>query len=430
VGTRTRGPRTGIEVDPAALRQARQNAGLSLAQVAGSDLTRQAVHLIEMGKVRPTLRSLRLIAQRLGVPETALLAPPGPRADQGVIAELESLCQRLEYARAFEHARHLIAMGGSTDRLAFCHHYAGQAAYQLSRPGEALAHLHDARDLFEQLGNGWWAAESMDWEAMVLHLLEDPKALRVGRAALRRYRALDPRRPETEARMLEHLGTISYGRRDYESAQAWYDAALGVEGGVRELARMARIYHGIGMCHREQGRQTAAAELLVKAITLYEAEQRMTSGPMRMGMPMAENDLGLVLMERGELGRAEELFAAAIEHFGAAGIERLQSHVLLSFGELRQRQRRLDDALELTTRGIERAATWNETYALVGGYRQLGELHAERGDHERTDASFQRALLLCEEAGLEERAKECMRAYEQVLSKRREARRRSRSQSA
>jgi tetratricopeptide (TPR) repeat protein len=423
---RPRGPRIGIEIDQAALRQARLDAGLSLAQVAGSDLTRQAVHLIESGKVRPTVRSLRVIAQRLGVPEKALLAPPGPLPDELAIGELQELCQRQEHAQVAERALGLVASGASDELTAFAHHHAGQALYQLAQPKEALPHLREARERFDALGNPWWAAESTDWEAMVLHMLEDSSALRVLRRALRRYRALEPRQPETEARMLEHQGTICFGRHDYEGGRASYEAALQVEGGVRELARIARIYHGLALCYHQLHRLQRAAELLLKAVTLYEAEQRIAPRPMRMAMPMVENDLGLVVMQQGDLERAETLFQAALDHFAAADMERLRSHTLLSLGELRQHQGRMDEALAFVVEAIDGAEALNETLALADGHQQLGELRAARGEPELADASFQRALALCHEEGLGERAKECTRAYERVLAERRQARRRDR----
>jgi tetratricopeptide (TPR) repeat protein len=420
---RPRGPRSGIEIDQAALRQARLDAGLSLAQVGGSELTRQAVHLIETGKVRPSMRSLRVIAQRLGVLESKLLAPPEPLPDDLLVAELQQLCQRHEHALAAERSLQILGAGGAPELLAFAHHYAGQALLAQTRMAEALPHLREARDRFEALGDPWWVAESMDWEAMALHLLEEGAALRVARKALRRYRALEPRRPETEARMLEHLGTICYRRRDYEAGRDFYEAALRIEGGVRELTRIARVYHGLGMCHHALHRLGAAGELMVKAIALYEAEQRIAPGPMRMGLPMVENDLGMLVMAQGDLERAEEHFQAALGHFAEAGIERMLSHTLLSLGELRQRQGRLDEALDFAVRAIERAAALNEAVAVMTGYRQLGEVYAERGEHDLADRSFQRALAVCDDAGLEKGAAECLQAYERVLADRREARR-------
>ena len=427
---RARGPRVGVHVDSAALRQARMDAGLSLAQVAGTDLTRQAVHLIETGKVRPTLRSLHIIAQRLGVPESSLLAPPGPMSDEQAVAELRQLSDRHDDVSAVDRAAQLIRLGGSPERLAFAHHYTARALYALARPAEAVPHAREARRRFEALRNPWWAAESMDWEAIALNMLQDPSALKVGRTALRRYRALGPRSPETESRMLTHLGTIYYGRRDYEAGLASYEAALQVEGGVRELATMARIYHGLGMCHQGLGCARKAADLLFKAVTLYEAEQRIAGAPLRQDRPRAENDLGVVVMELGDLERAEALLLAALDNYAAAGIDRLQSHTLLSLGDLRQRQGRLDEALDLVTRAIERAAAFDEQYALTSGYRQLGELYEARGNHGLADASFHRALVLCESGGLSERGRDYMRLYERVLADRRQARRRARSATA
>jgi len=394
--------------------------------VAGSDLTRQAVHLIESGKVRPTRRSLRIIAQRLGVPESALLAPPGPLSDEQAVAALQELCLRHDDALAAERALLLIHQGGSPERLAFAHHYAARALYALAKPKEAVPHARTARDRFEALGNPWWVAESMDWEAIALNMLQDASALQVARRALRRYRALEPRWPETEARMLGHLGTIHYARRDYAGGRAAYEAALQVEGGVRELATMARIYHGLGMCHHGLNDSRTAVDLLFKAVTLYEAEQRIAPIPLRMDRPRAENDLGVVMMALGDLERAEALLRAALGHLIAAGIEHLQSHFLLSLGELRQRQGRLDEALDFTTRAIECAAALNESFALVSGYRQLGELYETRGEHGLADVSFHRALVLCDAEGLEERARDILRVYERVLADRREARRRAR----
>jgi tetratricopeptide (TPR) repeat protein len=427
---RSRGPRLGVEVDAAALRRARLQAGLSLAEVAGTDMTRQAVHLIETGKVRPSMRTFRVIAGRLGVPESSLLAPPAPQTDEHLIAELQRLAQAQEHEGAESRALAIIATGGSPELLAYAHHHAGRAMYALARPAEALRHLRVAREGFEAAGNHWWVAETLDWEAISLNMLQDPAAARVARRALRRYRALEPRWPETETRMLEHLGTICYGRRDYEGGRASYEAALRVQGGVRDLARIARIYHGLGMCHLGLRSLDPAADLLFKAVTLYEAEQRIALVPMRQDLPRAENDLGEVAFAQGDLERAERLFAAALEHFESMGMERLRSHTLLGMGAVRQRQGRMDEALELVTRAIERAAALDEKYALTSGYRQLGELYAARGDSALSNAAFQRALMLCQAAGLDERAREYMRVYERVLADRRQARRRSRRATA
>ena len=83
---RPRGRLTGVDIKAGVLRQARARAQLSLAQVGGNELTRQAVHLIETGKVRPSMRSLRGITDRLAIPIDAVLI--GPRGSWGELDEL------------------------------------------------------------------------------------------------------------------------------------------------------------------------------------------------------------------------------------------------------------------------------------------------------------------------------------------------------
>jgi transcriptional regulator with XRE-family HTH domain len=55
-------------VNPARVRQARAEAGLSLAQVAGDEVSRTFIHFVEQGRSRPSQSVLALIARRTGKP--------------------------------------------------------------------------------------------------------------------------------------------------------------------------------------------------------------------------------------------------------------------------------------------------------------------------------------------------------------------------
>jgi len=71
-----RGPRgSGIPVDPLRVREARREAGLSLAQVAGDDVSRTFIYLVEQGRSRPSQPVLALIARRTGKPISYFLRP-------------------------------------------------------------------------------------------------------------------------------------------------------------------------------------------------------------------------------------------------------------------------------------------------------------------------------------------------------------------
>ncbi|HEY7199389.1 MAG TPA: helix-turn-helix transcriptional regulator [Candidatus Dormibacteraeota bacterium] len=59
-----RGP--GIPIIPSRVRLARTERGLSLADLAGSEVSRAFIHQLEQGLARPSLEILELIAQRTG----------------------------------------------------------------------------------------------------------------------------------------------------------------------------------------------------------------------------------------------------------------------------------------------------------------------------------------------------------------------------
>jgi len=62
-------------VIPERIRQARLERGMSLAQVAGAEVSRAFIHLVEQGVARPSLPVLELIAARTGKPPNYFLKP-------------------------------------------------------------------------------------------------------------------------------------------------------------------------------------------------------------------------------------------------------------------------------------------------------------------------------------------------------------------
>lgn len=409
-----------MTIDPDLVRQARLKAGLSLAQVAGSDLTRQAIHLIETGKVRPSMRSLQIIARRLGVSALTfqMEVDAGPEMPHRRAAEFERLCERQRFDEVVELARHLLAQETSTHLTAFAHMYLGRALTHLGRPDEALPHAQQARHLFDREDDPWSAAEAREGEAGALFLAQDARAATVCEDALERYRALEPRRPEVEARMVEHLATILVQRSDYTRAERCYQQALQVAGSVLDLTRLGRIYHGLGQCYYYLGDPRRAIDLVSRAVALYAVENDLRPVPARFDLPRVENDLGVMLLRDGQPARAEELFRSALSRLEEAGSERMQSHVLLSLAEAQQGQGQLDEAVGLIERAIDLAERLGERRAMASARQQLGEVHELRHERHLADECFHEALAILDEAGMTGARAECLAAYQRVLDAR------------
>src|SRR6266851_3367532 len=102
-----------------AVKQARREAGLSLAQVGKGHVTAPAIFLIETGRTRPSLPTLEHIALRTNKPVEFFLADPGGVSDQTQdgILELEALLAQGRCPDAIELGNKLLSLGSSAYRL-------------------------------------------------------------------------------------------------------------------------------------------------------------------------------------------------------------------------------------------------------------------------------------------------------------------------
>ena len=95
-----RAPRgSGINVDPARVKRAREEAGLSLAQVARDDVSRTFLYLVEQGRSRPSKAVLALIARRTHKPMTYFIKPGNgaPTDSRSLPSELSSIASRVHH---------------------------------------------------------------------------------------------------------------------------------------------------------------------------------------------------------------------------------------------------------------------------------------------------------------------------------------------
>jgi len=184
---------------------------MSLSQVARGDISRTALHLIETGKCRPSIVSLKLIADRTGKSVDYFLQP-GQAVD---VESLPLLMQDLELALAqerFDDAKALAtrlakAVAEPRERGRICLMCA-QAYLRSASVEEALPLLAEARVIYEASQDKWMLAECLDWQAAAEHLLEDPAALATARHALGLARSLTPQPQRLLVRIYGRIGSI------------------------------------------------------------------------------------------------------------------------------------------------------------------------------------------------------------------------------
>lgn len=399
----------GVTINTAALRQARIDRGWTLARTAHGIVSKQGLQQFEAGQTRPTMSTLKALAERLGTELDTLLARPhDPRERR--MRELEELQQWRDLERL---ATTVLADRNITPRTqAVTWFYLGRALIDQA-PREALVHLRQARGHLAKLSEPWLAAEAREWEGAALYLLQDPDALEVGRDALARYRVLADRDPAVEARMLEHIGSYQLQRQELTDAMESYLRAIDVAGNVLNLARMANIYHGIASTCVRLNEPRSALDYFERAVGFARTHHELRRAP-TANLARLESDYGDLLVRTGRWDRAEEMICDALDHFKAAGVESGQASTMLSMGDLKRQRGDVAEAMRWTNDAIKMAEHLGETISMGKGYEQLGELMAAQGDIDRFDAGFSRAIELYERARLPERRAEALERYRRV----------------
>ena len=409
--------RKGVEIRPGSVGEARREAGLSLAQVAGADITRAAIHLIESGRAKPSLPTLELIARRTGKPLSFFMpagvvvdGPKTPPELQGRVSELERLSLRRDDEAVLKLSEWLIERGLSRADEAQVRLLAGQARVQTRRPQGALAHLRRARALFDDLGDDWMSVECMDWEAAALG--EDPASLDLAREALERCRSLDPIPVDLEARLLTRIAAKHLARHEWEEAIESYDAALEVSRSLRDLDRMARLHDGLADAYRQLGNLEQANRHAERAIALHSVARDRTM------LARSENNLGVLLIEQGRFPEAADHLRRALELCAELGIDVGRSHVVLSLAELEIARGNGDDARSFLAEARALARRQKESLTLAFAHQLAGRLAAAEGDAETADAEYAEALVLMRQARAGERLVQCHTEYAAALEKR------------
>jgi transcriptional regulator with XRE-family HTH domain len=109
-----RGP--GVPIIPSRVRQARTERGLSLADLAGTEVSRAFIHQLEQGLARPSLEVLELIAQRTGRSVNYFTGgevqpPAGPDLSSDLVAtskRLERLASTMELSESNREAFRMV----------------------------------------------------------------------------------------------------------------------------------------------------------------------------------------------------------------------------------------------------------------------------------------------------------------------------------
>jgi len=413
-GGKHRGRRKGVDVRAGSIRNARLDAGLTLAEVAGDVVSRTAIYLIETGRSRPTMETLEQIASKTHKPIEFFVAEQSALAESGrhedVLRELERLTLIRDFKAAIDVGLALLDQPISREHAASAHFYIGQAYCRLAAPKEAVEHLSQSRGWFDLTGDRWMEVEILDWESSALGLMQDPRALPLAQEALDRCRRLVPVPTNTEVRILGHIAAMHVAAHSWAQAVRHYEMAVAAAGGVKDLLQMAKVHHGLGIAYQGLEQPVAARRHFDKALALYSVESDLSD------VFRVENDLGNLLLGQGHLESAEQHLLAAFRGSAELQIDpQSRGYVLANLGQVYLRQGRLDEARQHAMDALEAGHRLGEQIVIANAYTLLGHLDARAGDPRAADDKFEHAIALLEKLEMPDRLRDCHMEYAELL---------------
>jgi tetratricopeptide (TPR) repeat protein len=172
------------------------------------------------------------------------------------------------------------------------------------------------------------------------------------------------------------------------------------------IDRASAALAAVGRRARARGDISAAMSLLGRASELLSDED-----PRRLALVP---EFGQVLMETGELARAEDLLSDALPRAGRSGDRGLEANlriVTLLLKEFTEPEHRSEEALETLGSVIPVLEELGDDLGLARAYRLLGDVHFYRSHYASADRAFEQAIERARKAGAEYEEAENLRAY-------------------
>jgi tetratricopeptide (TPR) repeat protein len=253
-------------------------------------------------------------------------------------------------------------------------------------------------------------AECLGTEASAAYLVQDPGALGLAEGALATCRTLDPPAPSTEARLLAILGGVHSTNKNWQLAIDAYELAVAAGDVVQDLRRLSLTYSNLSVAYQELGRFDSAARYAHRAIGIHETLSD------RVALARSENNLGMLLLKRGDLADAQAHFERAIKLFEDEGVETQRANFLLSMCELQWLRGDRTAAESWAQKALDLATRASEQLNIGESHLWLGRIAEARGDARQTDSEFSTTFELLKDST--ERSSRAHALYGELLEAR------------
>lgn len=376
------------------IRRARNELGLSLAAVAQQDFSRAFLNQVELGRSRPSTRTLQIIAERLQRPIEYFLQDPSTSTKADDLRLLEA-STRLRRGDA-ETAQRLMTALLERPQLAAETRVRAQLVL-----AEALIKLRQLSEAVGVLKSAIKVSETSRWRALAVELydrmglayynLRRPhEAGRWWDKAIAAFETAGLTDPLLQARILGHRANLHYVAGEPREAIAGYEQAIAAAENVLDMPVLGGIYEGLAVSFAKTGDLTRALEYGQRSLRLFDTLQDV-----RMSAQL-RNNMAEILLARDRIDEAEALFLTGAEQLLRVGDRDLLPHLLAGAAEAALNRSDLPLATTRIGRALEASVESSDRLAEVAARRVAGRIAAASGQELAARAHFDRALEVAE----------------------------------
>ena len=379
------------------IRKARTDAGLSQAQLGAPHFTRAYVSAIELGKVRPAMKSLEFMAEKLGKPISYFMEDAEAnrrRQDRELeIRSAEALLNRQTAAQAIERAAPLLESASSSTERCRIHLILGTAHNFLLQGGDALRELAAAERLQQVASAGTVLRIRYQTALAYRHSGNSPQAIAILRQLLGEMDRSPVRDQPLRLRVVKDLGIILIDSGDYEEANSYLLTALEWAQDVGDVSGLVSIYNGLGSAYRALGDLEAATGYIQRALATNEALQDLTAAA------MFHNTLAVIAAERRHFEASAQHVERAIRIARASGPALMLPHYLCTKAELEFKEGKFEAARSDAEEALEAANTVGNKRAAAAARIVLADVNASLGQPREGEAQLKEAAVLYKALG-------------------------------
>jgi tetratricopeptide (TPR) repeat protein len=379
------------------IRTARVEAGLSQAELGAPHFTRAYVSAIELGKVRPAMKSLDFMAQKLGKPTSYFVEDT--KADRRrqerelEIRSAEALLNRQTAAHAIEVASPLLESATSPSERSRLHLILGTAHNLLIQGNDALRELAAAERLQQSAPTGIALRIRYQTALAFRHSGNSPQAISMLRQLLNDLDKAQVRDQSLRLRVVKDLGVILIDSGDYEEANSYLLTALEWAQDIGDVSGLVSIYNALGYAYRALGDLDAATGYIQRALAANEALQDLTA------TAMFHNTLAVIAAERGHFQSSSHHIERAIQVATASGPAFMLPHYLCTKAEIEFKEGKLDAAESDAGQALAAANAVGNMRAAAAAKLVLADVNAARGRYTEGEAELEEAAALYKSLG-------------------------------